>query len=233
MIDLLMVEDEKGAVAVFKNLLKLHEHEFNFLGAATNVSEAVQMIREFKPQVLILDISLPDGTGFDVLEILGEIDFEVIFLTAHENYAVQAIKKNAFDYILKPLQSIEMHEALNKVKLKIADKAKSPSIQKIAVHTTEGIDFINIKEIAYLKGASNYTEIYMIDGSMILASRTLKSFEEQIGNGFFRVQKSYIINTKLIKRFDRSDATLYLESGAPIPVSKTKKEALLNLVLKG
>jgi two-component system LytT family response regulator len=233
MIDLLMVEDEKGAVAVFKNLLKLHESEFNFLGAATNVSEALKMIKELKPQVVILDISLPDGTGFDVLEILGEIDFEVIFLTAHEHYAVQAIKNNAFDYILKPLQSKEMHEALNRVKLKIANKPSKNAVQKIALYTTEGVDFINIEEIAYLKGASNYTEIYMLTGSMIVASRTLKSFESQLGIAFFRVQKSYIINTKLIKRFDRSDATLYLDSGVAIPVSKNKKEALLNLVAKG
>ena len=233
MINLLMVEDEKGAVAVFRNLLNLHNEDFNFLGAATNVSEAVKMIKSLKPEVLILDISLPDGTGFDVLEIVGEIDFEVIFLTAHEQYAVQAIKKNAFDYILKPLQSKEMHEALNKVKDKLKAKQDKPSIQKIAIHTTEGVDFINVDAIAYLKGASNYTEIYLQDGPMILASRTLKSFEHQLNQDFFRVQKSYIINTKLIKRFDRSDATIYLEQGAAIPVSKNKKDALLNFVSMG
>jgi two-component system, LytTR family, response regulator len=232
MISLMMVEDEKGAVAVFKNLLQLHDGDFNFLGAATSVSEAVKMIKTLKPQVLILDVSLPDGTGFDVLDILGEADYEVIFLTAHEQYAVQAIKKNAFDYILKPLQSKEMHEALNKVKLRIESKANKSTLEKIALHTTEGIDFINIKNIAYLKGASNYTEIYLLTGAMILASRTLKSFEEQLGNGFFRVQKSYIVNTKLIKRFDRSDATLYLENGEAIPVSKNKKEELMRLVAK-
>ena len=125
-----------------------------------------------------------------------------------------------------------MREALNKVKLRIESKANKSTLEKIALHTTEGIDFINIKNIAYLKGASNYTEIYLLTGAMILASRTLKSFEEQLGNGFFRVQKSYIVNTKLIKRFDRSDATLYLENGEAIPVSKNKKEELMRLVAK-
>jgi two-component system LytT family response regulator len=233
MINLLMVEDEKGAVAVFKNLLNLHDNDFNFLGAATNVADAVRMIKALKPQVLILDISLPDGTGFDVLEIIGEFEFEVIFLTAHEHYALQAIKKNAFDYILKPLQSKEMHDVLNKVKLKIATKSESKALGKIAIHTTEGIDFINIKEIAYLKGASNYTEIYMLEGQMTLASRILKSFEPQLDESFLRIHKSYIINTKLIRKYDRADSTIYLENGADIPVSKSKKDELMALVLKG
>ena len=97
MIKVLMVEDERGAVEVFKNLIGRHEDNFRFMGAAQSVKEAVARIREDEPDLLILDISLPDGTGFDVLEIIEEINFEVIFLTAHENFAIKAIKNNAFD----------------------------------------------------------------------------------------------------------------------------------------
>ena len=151
MIKVLMVEDERGAVEVFKNLIGRHEDNFRFMGAAQSVKEAVARIREDEPDLLILDISLPDGTGFDVLEIIEEINFEVIFLTAHENFAIKAIKNNAFDYILKPFQSTEMNEALKRVKEKISSKVTDAGTKTIALHTQEGIDFINIADILYLK----------------------------------------------------------------------------------
>lgn len=232
MIRILMVEDEAGAATVFQNLLSLHEEDFQFLGVAKNVKDAIVEIKKTKPDVVVLDISLPDGTGFDVLETLGEISFEVIFLTAHENYALQAIKNNAFDYILKPLQSKEMHDVLRKVKLKCEEKIKGAGLNKLALNTVEGVEFINIEEIKYLQASSNYTEIVTVGDEKILASKTLKSFEELLEDPFCRVHKSYMINTKLIKRYDKSDGIVYLNCGKAIPVSKTKKDDFLALIEK-
>lgn len=232
MVRVLMVEDEAGAATVFQNLLALHAEDFQFLGVAKNVKEAVARIKETKPDVVVLDISLPDGTGFDVLETLGEISFEVIFLTAHENYALQAIKNKAFDYILKPLQSKEMHDVLRNVKLKCEEKNKGAKLNKLALNTVEGIEFINIEEIKYLQASSNYTEIITVNEETILASKTLKSFEELLEDPFCRVHKSYVINTKLIKKYDKSDSVIHLNCGKAIPVSKTKKDDFLALIEK-
>ncbi len=232
MIRILMVEDERGAVEVFKNLIARHQSDFEFLGAARNVKEAVERIKEEKPEVLILDISLPDGTGFDVLEIIGEINFEVIFLTAHESFAIKAIKNNAFDYILKPFQSTEMNEALRKVKVKLEEKGRTEELQRIALHTQEGIDFINIAEIIYLKASSNYTEIYLIDGQKILASKTLKNFEKLLDHPMVRVHNSYMVNLSYIKKFDKAESSLVLNTGKSLPVSKQRKSELFHHFVK-
>lgn len=232
MIKVLMVEDERGAVEVFKNLIGRHEDNFRFMGAAQSVKEAVARIREDEPDLLILDISLPDGTGFDVLEIIEEINFEVIFLTAHENFAIKAIKNNAFDYILKPFQSTEMNEALKRVKEKISSKVTDAGTKKIALHTQEGIDFINIAEILYLKASSNYTEIYLVDGARLIASKTLKSFQRLLEHPMYRVHNSYMVNLHFIKKFEKADSSLILTSGASIPVSKQRKSELFNFFVK-
>lgn len=232
MIRVLMVEDERGAVEVFKNLIARHEDNFQFLGAAQNVKEAVARIREEEPDLLILDISLPDGTGFDVLEIIEEINFEVIFLTAHENFAIKAIKNNAFDYILKPFQSTEMNEALKKVKEKIINKAKDSGTRKIAMHTQEGIDFINIADILYLKASSNYTEIYLLDGSKLIASKTLKSFQRLLDHPMLRIHNSYMVNLHFVKKFEKAESSLILASGVSIPVSKQRKADLFQHFVK-
>lgn len=232
MIRVLMVEDERGAVEVFKNLIERHQDNFEFLGAARNVKEAVARIEEENPDLLILDISLPDGTGFDVLEIIGDIKFEVIFLTAHESFALKAIKNNAFDYILKPFQSTEMNQALRNVKLKIEENGKKEDSQKIALHTQEGIDFINIDNILYLKASSNYTEIYLLGGEKLLASKTLKNFERLLDRPMLRVHNSYMVNINTVKKFDKSESSIILESGTQIPVSKQRKADLFQYFVK-
>lgn len=232
MIKVLMVEDEAGAVAVFSELLKVHAEHFSLMGVAQTVAEAIPLIVEKKPDVLVLDISLPDGTGFDVLDAVGDLNFELIFLTAHENFAIQAIKKQALDYLLKPLHSAEMHKVLLKVQSKILANKKEVFAKKIALNTIEGVEFINLDEILYLKASSAYTEIYLNKGHCIIASRTLKSFEEALSNPFVRVHNSYIVNMNFIKNFDKSDAVLYLENGQSIAVSKSKKDQLLKAVYK-
>lgn len=226
MIRVLMVEDERGAVEVFKNLIVRHQDSFEFLGVARNVKEAVAAIEEEEPDLLILDISLPDGTGFDVLEIIGDIKFEVIFLTAHESFAIKAIKNNAFDYILKPFQSTEMNQALRKVKTKIEEKSKKGEAQKIALHTQDGIDFININDLLYLKASSNYTEIYLVGGEKLMASKTLKSFEQILDHPMLRIHNSYMLNLNRVKKFDKSESSILLDSGKSIPVSKQRKREL-------
>ena len=232
MVRILMVEDEIGAATVFENLLMLHDGDFEFLGVAKTVKSAVAKIKEMQPDVIILDISLPDGTGFDVLETIGEISFEVIFLTAHENFALQAIKNNAFDYMLKPLQSKEMHEVLRKVKAKCENKQLQKGLNKLALNTVEGIEFINIDEIKYLQASSNYTEIFTVNGEKLLASKTLKSFEDLFDEPFYRVHKSYMINTRLIKRYDKSEGIVFLDCGKAVPISKMKKDEFLALIQK-
>lgn len=228
----MMVEDEFGAVTVFKNLLKIHDDEIEFLGVAKTVTEGVKRIQEWQPDLVMMDISLPDGTGFDVLDIIGEPSFETIFLTAHAEYAIQALRKKAFDYLLKPIQSKELHQALMKVKLKIEKKKNDQHSKKIALSTREGMLFIRTEDIMWLKADGNYTEIYLYDGKQHLVSKVLKSFEKVLGDNFVRIHKSFIANLDYIQQFNRSEYILVMEGGQNIPISERKKDELLNRITK-
>lgn len=228
---ILLVEDENGAVEVFKNLLSFHSSDFELEAVAGSVKEAVEMINTYKPDVLVLDISLPDGTGFDILEIVQVLNFEVVFITAHEQFALQAIKKNAFDYILKPLHSKELHSCLLRLKERILEKRDKHAYKKLAIHTLDGIEFIDFSEILFLKSESNYTEINLIGGKKHLASKTLKVFEELLDSNFIRVHQSYIISLAHIKLYSKADSTLTLEGKVEVPVSKSRRDSLLKTIL--
>ncbi|MEZ4979175.1 MAG: LytTR family DNA-binding domain-containing protein [Chitinophagales bacterium] len=228
---ILLVEDENGAVEVFKNLLSFHSNDFVLEAVAGSVKEGVEMINSFKPDILVLDISLPDGTGFDILEIVEVINFEVVFITAYEQFALQAIKKNAFDYLLKPIHSKELHNCLLRLKEKISEKKERNSYKKLAIHTLDGIEFIDFNEILFLKSESNYTEINLINGKKHLASKTLKVFEDLLDNNFIRVHQSYIISLAHIKLYSKSDSTITLIGNVEVPVSKSRRESLLKTIL--
>lgn len=231
MIRTILVEDEKGAIEVFKSLFELHEKDYSLVAIASNVLDAARLIKECKPDVVILDISLPDGTGFDVLEAVGGIDFEVVFITAHEQFALQAIKNKAFDYLLKPLHSKELHACLLKLKDVIASKQSTTKYKSLALHTIDGIEFLEFKELVYLKSESNYTEIFMHDGTRHIASRTLKTFEASLDTSFARIHQSYIVSLKHIAKFSKADSTVILKNKQELPVSKSRKEALLKALL--
>ena len=210
-----------------------------------NVSEGIAAIDKYKPDVIFLDIQMQRETGFDLLNKISAINFEVIFTTAYSEYAIKAFKFSAIDYLLKPIDIEELKASLLKVEKKIGgsitgrleqlmDNLKGGNTEnfKLALPTSDGLIFIKVNDIVYCEASSNYTHIHMLDGKKHLVSRTLKEYEEMLAeSNFFRIHHSYLINLNLIKKYIRGDGGyVVMNNDTSLDVSKRKKEAFLDRI---
>jgi two-component system, LytTR family, response regulator len=206
----------------------------------------IMSILNLKPDLVFLDIEMPTATGFDVIEATKENDYEIIFTTAYEHYAIKALKANAVDYLLKPIDVEELINAVNTAKIKITDKQKNDygqqlelllkkmafTAKKVAIPTGEGIMLVATDDIVQMESDSNYTNVFLKDGRKILISKTLKCMEEQLKNQhFLRVHSAHLININEIERYIRGDGgQLILKNNLSIPVSRAHKQELLNML---
>jgi two-component system LytT family response regulator len=208
------------------------------------VAEGVQAIAQHQPDVVFLDIQMQRETGFDLLTKLNSIDFEVIFTTAHSEYAIKAFKFSAIDYLLKPIDIEDLQNALAKVEHKQNQnsagrlehliqnlRTNTPENYKLALPTTEGLVFVQLNNILYCEASSNYTIIYTPKNKYIV-SRTLKQYEDLLGeHNFFRIHNSYLINLNAVKKYIRGEGgSVVLENDITLDVSKRKKEAFLSRI---
>lgn len=228
MIKLFVVDDETAAIDNLGLLLEGYKDEFSIVGSAVCVIDAVKQLQHTDVDVVFLDISLPDGSGFDVLELLGEIPFKVIFFTAYEQYAIKAIKQCAFDYLLKPVLTAELDKTLQNVKDALKREGNKASYRKLAVSTSSGLDLIEESEILYCKADNNYAHIFMQSGEEIVISKPLKSLEKVLTKErFIRPHQSFLLNRKGIKKYIKMDSVLLLVNDMEIPVSKSNREYVL------
>jgi two-component system LytT family response regulator len=251
MFTALILDDEENSRASLKGKLEMYCPEVATIWQAASVKAALSAIAKHQPDVVFLDIQLAGESGFDVLEKLPQKTLEkieVIFTTAHDEYALRAIKFSALDYLLKPIDVEELEGAINKLKEK--NKAQ-PGIEKnlqvlletfkqtaqegpkkIAIATSEGVTVLRIAEIIRLESSSNYTYFFLKDGGKLLASKTLKDFDAILSdNGFERIHKSHLVNTEYIKKYLQADGGLVvMEDGTQIPVANRKKDDLLRLI---
>ncbi|MBC8035437.1 MAG: response regulator transcription factor [Chitinophagaceae bacterium] len=244
-MNIFIVDDEHKSRELIKLVLKSILPDSCICGEAGSVPEAVKGIQEAEPDLLLLDVELETGTGFDVLARLKDISFPVIFITAHSHYAIQAIKFSAVDYLLKPLDPGDLADALDRVREMQQDagyKKKLDNLlqninpasagqQKIALPTSDGLIFAPLKDIIYCKAEGAYTTFYM-ENEKILVSRNLKEYELMLETqGFFRVHNSYLVNLSKIKRYVKGDGGyLILANGTTIDVSKRRKESFLAVI---
>lgn len=242
----LLIDDEPDCLSLLSWQIENFCPELEIVARCGSAMEGLPAIEKFRPEVLFLDIQMPVMDGFQLLENLTEWDFEVIFTTAFDRYALKAIKCSALDYLLKPIVKAELLEAVKKLtSRKKPDKAsrtssmetlfqnlKSPLKQKITVHSRETVEFVEVSQILFLHAESNYTYIYLKGGRKILASKTLKYFEEILEEPmFFRVHASYLINVGEIVCFRKTDGgTVVLSDSSEIPVARTRKEQFLKLM---
>jgi two-component system LytT family response regulator len=240
MLTAIIIDDErKGRLALRE---KLHDYcpEINLLGEAADGKEGLHLILEQKPDIVFLDIEMPSMNGFEMLHLLPRKDFHLIFTTAYNQYAIKAIRYAAFDYLLKPVDIDELRSAIARVgelqghteeKLQVLQQNLDtrPLLGKIAIPTVDGLLFFDINDIVYLEAKSNYTAIHFINHPSLLASRTLKDFEELLpADMFFRTHHSFIINLRYIKRYIRGEGgQIELENGAYVAVARRKKDELL------
>lgn len=243
MIRTIIIDDEPNSVDTLRQLLLKYCPTITIIGTADNAQTGREAIINGKPDLVFLDIEMPYGNAFELLNNLPVIDFEIVFVTAFDNYAINAIKYSALDYLLKPVNIKELQVAVEKAGERIKSKnisqkidtllfnlnVSKPSLQKVALPTLEGLVFVNIKELVWLEARGSYTVIYLENRQKITVSRTLKEFEDILPeDSFSRIHQSYIINHNFIKKYNRGrGGSIEMEDGTVIEVSLRKKDEFL------
>ena len=245
MIKAVVIDDEKHSIETLKWKLENYCPEVEIIASFSDPVKGLDYLKENAPDLLFLDIEMPMLNGFDILEELGDISFDVIFTTAYDDFGIQAIKFSALDYLLKPIQNQELKKAIEKFTNKgTTKKITSTQLEvlfknikeeengrpgKIALSTKESIEFVNPEDIIVCSSDSNYTLVYLSDGRKKLLSKTLKEFEEMLSAlNFFRPHHSHLINLSHVKEYVRADGGyLVMSNKMNIPVSRNKKEELL------
>lgn len=246
MIRSIIIDDERHSRATLKNLISEFCENVEVVAEADGYKSGVEIIREYKPDLVFLDIQMPDGNGFRVLEDTRDVEFEVIFTTAYDSFAIKAFKYSALDYLLKPIDPTELQNSIEKVnKSKTADvnpgiEMLLKSIQekkrpdKLVLSTFEGMHVVNISEIIRCQSDDYYTRFFFLNSKEILVSKTLKEYEQILTeHNFIRPHKSHLINITYIKSYMKTDGGhIILTDGSQIPVSRRKKEMVLQILNK-
>lgn len=242
----IIVEDEKHSRETLKNLLEEFCVDVKVIETAAAVDEAVTKIAALHPDVVFLDIELQTGTGFDVLSQLRDINFEVIFTTAFEQYAIRAVKFSSLDYLLKPIDLEELQKSIEKAKKKknqevykkqletlmLNLKQQHPKLNKICLSTADGFEFINTADILYCKAEGSYTTFILNNNSKLLVSKHLKEYESLLlEQQFMRVHNSFLINLNEVKKFVKSDGGyIIMNNNDTVSISRSKKDDFLELM---
>ncbi|MCF6279874.1 MAG: LytTR family DNA-binding domain-containing protein [Flavobacteriaceae bacterium] len=236
----IIVEDEKTSREILKNYLAKYCPNVEVLGEAENIEEALILIRNNDLDLIFLDVEMPYGNAFDLLEKLGDVEFETVFVTAYNHYAIDALNNHASYYLLKPISIDELIKAVDYV---VEIKKKENELQhsvlktkvtsadgKITIPTQDGFEVIEISNILYCKADDNYTQLFLVDGHKKLVSKTLKYFEAILSeNGFVRIHKSYLVNVNYITTYKKGKGgTVVLNNGKELSVAPSKKAVLLS-----
>jgi len=240
----LIVEDEKKSREVLKGLLEHYCPEVTVAGMAETVPKGVEMILAEKPDIVFLDIEMQSATGFDLLQQLEAFDFEVIFTTAYERYALKAIKFNALDYLLKPIDIGELQQAVKKAVEKRSRQPQNKNLeslfqyirqnrsQRIAISTSEGIIYLETDQIIRCEAQGAYTQFFLKDRSKILASKNLKEFESLLkDHHFFRVHNSHLININEVLKYVKTEGGyIEMKDGSKVAISQNRKDEFMELM---
>ncbi|MBR5216652.1 MAG: response regulator transcription factor [Bacteroidales bacterium] len=245
MIRCVIVEDEEMARNVLKSLLAQYCQDVMVCAEADDIASGKNMIETFRPDLVFLDIEMPGGSGFKLLTSMDEIDFEVVFITAYEQFAIKAIRHDALDYILKPIDPKELVAAVEKVKeakykktlkkqydslLKNLDPEQLV-VRKISLSTADKIHLIDVDDIIRCESDNYYTIIFFKDGSSLMVSKTLKEMDQKLEEyDFVRTHKSHLVNMRCIKNFIKDEMMVVMTDGTKVPVSKRKKERILEVI---
>lgn len=244
MITIAVIDDESKARETIINILALSDENLKIIGEADSVQSGFELITCYHPDLVLLDINLMDGTGFDLLKKFEKINFRVIFITAHEEHAIKAFKFSALDYILKPLIAGDLLSAVEKVKdlkqkeeteLKLAAFLDNlDKIKKIVLKTAESIHIVQVKNIIRCEADVNYTTFYLDNGEKLLVSKTLKEYSELLEpSGFYRTHQSHLVNLDHISRYDKTEGGhLVMADESIVPVSSRKKDELFRVFEK-
>ena len=247
MIKAMIVEDKTAAIELLRWLIKEHCPAITSVVSATTVTEALPLLQDFSPHILFLDIQLQKETGFDLLAKVENWDFEVVFTTAYNEYAIQAIRFSALDYLLKPINGDDLKKAVERYKAKKEFNNGGEELYRnfirnitrldnkpltLALPGVQGVQYVTLQEVVRLEADRNYTKIFFTNGKSFLSSKTLAEYEKLLkDSGFMRVHRSHLINLQHLDRYNRQGIVL-MKDGCEVEVSRRKKEVLVSHLQK-
>lgn len=239
MLRAVIIDDEQQGINNIKLLINKFTPDVNVVAEALNAAQGIELIENYRPEIVFLDIHMPHMNGFELLQKLSFREFSLIFTTAHEEYGLQAIKNNALDYLLKPVDVEDLKTAIEKVKQRLEKKLRLPDLRqllselnqensgKMTLHTKEKIEYIDKAEIIRLESDSNYTYIYCVGNIKLCISKTMKQFEDLLcanNSNFMRVHNSHIVNLNHAVKFIKDQGLIVTTEDYKIPVSQNKRE---------
>ncbi len=243
----IIVEDEKSNRDNLAKILGEYCNSVEIVALCSSAVEGRKAISELQPDLVFLDIEMPGGNGFSMLESLGQINFEVIFVTAFDHYGIKAVKFCALDYLLKPIDLLELTQAVEKVEQRLAEKSENLRMKtmlsnkknklsnpKIAIPLADKIEFVEVSSIVRCEGNGNYTNFFLKNGERIIASKTLKEFDELLSDyNFLRVHQSHLINLNEVKSYIKTEGGyIKMKDGSTVSIARLRREMVLEK-LKG
>ncbi len=242
----LIVEDNPSVKRILTDSLHNYCPEVQIIGTADGVMGGVELAKKHKPELLFLDVEMPDGTGFDLLKSITPVDFQVIFITAHEKYAVKAIKFSALDFLLKPIDIDELIMAVDKAKTAlnqsgVAEKVKAllqnldqqaKTPKKLVLHDKYGVQIVETKDILRMESSGSYTTFYIAEGKSITISKGLKEYEKMLDpETFFRCHQSHLVNLNFLARYDKKKGDfLILKDDSEVPLAGRRRDLLMERI---
>jgi two-component system, LytTR family, response regulator len=249
----LIIDDEQHCIDALSILIKKYCPQVSIADTCLSGECGLKSIQSQQPEIVFLDIAMPKMNGFDLLSMLEEVNFEIIFTTAYDNYAIKAFKVSAADYLLKPIDRTELVQAVKTVEERIKMKKNFQAIHsnteylnvllenlqqgnnhfsKIALPTNNGLEILNEQDILYLIGDSNYVHLHLRSGKKLLVSKTIKYVEERLhAHYFFRIHHSFLVNIHEIVRYNKGDGgSVVMSDGRELCVSKNKKAELMSIL---
>ena len=242
----IIIEDNHLARKFLTELLEEYCPNINLCGTASNIHAGRELIQKVKPELVFLDVEMPQGTGFNLLENIKNFDFQVIFTTAHEKYALQAIKYSALDYLLKPVDLDDLLQAVEKAEqqqpkdvsaLKIQTllqnlDTKPQNVQKLVLKDRYGMQIIKVQDIIRLEAEGSYTKFYLNNGKTLVISKSLKEYDNLLPTtDFFRSHQSHLVNMEYLERYDTRDGDiLKMIDGSEVPISRRKRDMLIGKI---
>ena len=231
-----IIDDEEDGVNVLKKLTSLYFPHIDIVGSAGTVKAGEKLIAETNPNLVFLDVELPDGNGFELLARTMDASFDVIFTTAHSHYAIRAIRTSAIDYLLKPIDIDELEKAVNRIggseqreirrgKLEVlTGNLNGNKPTKLVLPDQQVVHFLEVKDILMVEARNNYSVFYLTSGESYVSTRNLKVYEDLLGDDFFRCHQSHLIRLDQVKGYDRFEGVILMRSGSSIPLARRRKD---------
>lgn len=240
----LIIDDEQRTRELIAKMIESFDLGIEAIPRGENVKSGLEAIEEIKPDIVFLDIQMPDGTGFDLLKAVPNKNFEVIFITAHEEFAIKAIKFSALDYILKPVDPDELKAAIERALITMKDGPSNNQFEalqqnilpnqkrRLVLKTQESVHVVDLDHIIRCEADRNYTSFFLTEGKKILVSRTLKDYETLLsGHNFLRVQQSHLVNLNFVDRYDKGNGgAVVMKDGSSVPLSPAKRELFFQIL---